>query len=363
MKNYLNGLGNNGWQPLQAIHNLWEMRSLWLGHTVAWTIIMLTVWIGTWIQYPEQSLWAVPFVVGFTGICWYGLFFICEVLLYRRRWYEALFIISVFVLMLVPFSFLILHRFLPAIGLSITEEWQKFDLAFTFRIWSRLKVFVLSSFLVVFLLRYRKTDSKLNAAVKEYDILKERSNELEYKALVNEVYPHFTFNMVNSIYADVQHLSKELAHVVGTTAELLRYCLTSSRGTVVIDRELHFLQRFIEMQQWRFRNQVHVSFKVIGSCSGQRVLPMAMIALVKNAYKHGYLNDPDSPLYIVVKLGEDRVSLICRNKVRQGDKKADSLGSGLKNIEKRLKFVFGERGNLTYHNNGTYFHVEMTIKQ
>ncbi len=111
--------------------------------------------------------------------------------------------------------------------------------------------------------------------------------ELQYlKAQMN---PHFLFNSINTIYFQIDKSNAAARDSLQKFSELLRYQLYECNEDVIaIEKEIVYLQSYIDLQQLRRQQHCHISFAVEEGAGGFSISPLLLIAFVENAFKHLY---------------------------------------------------------------------------
>lgn len=116
-------------------------------------------------------------------------------------------------------------------------------------------------------------------------------SELQILNLKNQIDPHFTFNILNSIGSMyVMETDKNRAYNLFVRySNLLRYSLKNSdRISVPIEEELSFVRNYIELEQSRSHPRFHWEIDVGEQVDLGRPIPRMIIhSFVENAIKHG----------------------------------------------------------------------------
>lgn len=196
----------------------------------------------------------------------------------------------------------------------------------------------------------------------------ERYNEQlksELSFLRSQISPHFIFNILNSIvYLIRTKADKQAEDVTIRLSSLMRYMLyDSDQQMVPLDRELAYLQNYVDLQRMRFEGDVSINFDVEGTVNGYLIEPMLLIPFVENAVKHGVslVNEP----LIEIKFSLDKGQLRFQVKNKIGglgdDSKDESSGIGLKNVSRRLDLLYPNLHSLQIHNEHGEFQVELKM--
>jgi two-component system, LytTR family, sensor kinase len=157
---------------------------------------------------------------------------------------------------------------------------------------------------------------------------------------------------------------KETAESVLILANIMRYALganTNADGKVNIIDELEHMKNVIEIDQRRHDHRLNIRYEEQIDDQSISILPLILITLVENAFKHGDLHDPDHPLVIRVATSVNELNFEIENKKGKGIKEL-SNGVGLQNIQQQLKLAYGSRSSFSIKENENSFAVYLNIK-
>ncbi|MFD2245323.1 sensor histidine kinase [Pontibacter ruber] len=188
--------------------------------------------------------------------------------------------------------------------------------------------------------------------------------EAEYAFLRAQINPHFLHNTLNFFYAKSLGHSEELSDGILTLCNIMRYSLESDEdenGTVLLMKEVEHLWNVIKINQLRFSNRLQIDFQIRGELEGVRIIPLVLITLVENAFKHGELSNKEYPIRFVLEVNEEDFTFSAFNKKRKGPKET-SHGIGLDNTRKRLAAAYPEKHTLTVQDEEDFYTISLSIK-
>jgi hypothetical protein len=169
-----------------------------------------------------------------------------------------------------------------------------------------------------------------------------------------EIQPHFLFNTLNAIAALIRRRSNERAldMLVGLS-ELMRYTVEGRTDPeVLLEAELDFVRRYVELQQARFDGRLTTAYRVDDDCRAWRVPAFLLQPIVENAVRHG-LARAGAPCHVeiqaaIVPSGGLRISVSDTGVgLRPGFDLDHDAHTGLRNIRDRLHRLYGTAAHLT----------------
>lgn len=188
--------------------------------------------------------------------------------------------------------------------------------------------------------------------------------EAELKFLKAQINPHFLFNALNNIYTLSYLDGKAAAPHILQLSGLMRYMLyESDEHLVPIEKELTYIEHYLELQQLKNGRSENVRWQVEGDTSGVLIAPLLLIPFFENAFKHGNATD-DVKGHIHGKLiiGKEKLLFHLENSKDPKHSRKDSVGGvGLENVQKRLQMLYRDRHTLTISDASTTFTVQLTL--
>lgn len=180
--------------------------------------------------------------------------------------------------------------------------------------------------------------------------------------LKSQINPHFLFNSLNFLYAQVYPYSERAAQGILLLSDTMRYALhEDSNGKVLLTQEVKHLHNYILLNQLRFNNSLRIDFEVLGSPHFLLIIPLVLITFVENCFKHGELADAAHPLVIRLTLVQNQLTFLTHNKKRHGPKEK-STGIGLANTRKRLALMYPGRHTLATTDDPDFYTCHLTLE-
>lgn len=166
---------------------------------------------------------------------------------------------------------------------------------------------------------------------------KKISIEAQFEALRNQINPHFLFNCFNVLSTLVYRDADTSAKFIGQLSNVYRYLLYNQEKKIVpLSDEVNFIQAYLYLLKIRFEENIIVDIDIDVANKNFYVAPAVLQMLIENAIKHNVISKK-KPLH--VKLHTNNFEIIVTNNVQEKEIKEPSTLVGLKNIQRRYKFL------------------------
>ena len=188
----------------------------------------------------------------------------------------------------------------------------------------------------------RLNDEKVRVAQ-----LSTQLSEAQLSALKMQLHPHFLFNTLNSI-ASLLHKDAETAHrMIARLSDFLRMTLKNSETqSVSLDKELEFLDTYLEIEKIRFQERLEVEMRIEPEALAAQVPNLILQPIVENAVRHGLANVASTGRLkisagrvdnrVFIQIEDNGPGLNGRRKRKTG-----GSGVGLANTRARLEQFYG----------------------
>lgn len=171
---------------------------------------------------------------------------------------------------------------------------------------------------------------------------------LQMKAIRNQLDPHFTLNMLNSIgglYETVKNRQKA-DYIFGKFARLIRdTVIISDKVSVTVSEEIEFVRNYIELERFRCDNRFDFRIDAEPTFDMNLEIPRMFIHIfAENAVKHGLKALPEGGMIKISLRKDGNDNLIEIENTCPGDMekvpKVDSTGKGLKIIDEMIDLFY-----------------------
>lgn len=182
-----------------------------------------------------------------------------------------------------------------------------------------------------------------NRAMAQTLSLKQRTVELQrendtarYMALQQQLNPHFLFNSLNTLVAEIEYNPAQAISFTRRLSEVYRYVLQAqNRLLVTLDEELRFAEAYLYLHRVRLGNCLDCRVEIPQEIKECRLPPLTLQLLIENVIKHNTITT-SHPLTILISANESWLSV--SNPIRP-KRNAVSGGLGLQNLSNRCRMM------------------------
>jgi two-component system, LytTR family, sensor kinase len=186
---------------------------------------------------------------------------------------------------------------------------------------------------------YRKLEERELKAAQ----LETRLAQAQLQVLKIQLQPHFLFNTLHAISALVQKDPDAADHTIALLSDLLRLTLeTGSEQEVSLQRELDFVERYLEIEQTRFGDRLTVRLEIADDVRDARVPSFVLQPLVENAIRHGIAPRSEGGcIEIIASRKDGELAMLVQDNGQGFAGTAIREGLGLRNTRARLEQLYG----------------------
>jgi len=187
-----------------------------------------------------------------------------------------------------------------------------------------------------------------------------QKRDLEYRMLQSQITPHFLYNTINSIkwMATLQG-ADGIVEMVTSLSRLLMTISKDIRKVVSLEDELTLLDDYLVIQKYRYGNSIVLTNEIEEVFNQTQIPRFSLQPLVENAIFHGIRPKGQGHIVLSAVYDDDDVLItvtddgvgISRELIHKFKEEApDSdtiLNLGLRNVDSRLRYAFGENYGLS----------------
>ena len=188
--------------------------------------------------------------------------------------------------------------------------------------------------------------------------LSEQLAKAQLSALRRQIEPHFLFNTLNSIAAQVRDGKNDSAvKMIAALSDVLRGVIADSiRQEVPLGNEVELLEKYLDIQKARFAERLQVDLQIPGDLSSAMVPGFILQPVVENAIQHGIAKRVRGG---ALRITATRVNgFVTLNVYNDGptlpaEWQEISSGVGLSNLRSRLRGLYGDAHRFSIKNMNT----------
>src|SRR5690606_6973802 len=187
----------------------------------------------------------------------------------------------------------------------------------------------------------------------------EQLHQMEVDYLRAQINPHFLFNTLSFINYSAKHSPDDADEAIVLLKEILDFITRgANQNRVTVEQELQQMEKLIRLNQLRFGNQLSFQIDKDIRSAHQSVIPMVLLTLVENIFKHGDFRNERQPVLIRIESDETRVRYFTRNLAVKSIA-MHTNGTGLANVALRLERTYPEKHRFEYTTKDNVFEVDL----
>ncbi|MEO6541619.1 MAG: histidine kinase [Ferruginibacter sp.] len=340
------------------MHNAAFFIKYKIHHLIIWMLVF-----GLWyfLRYEDYALEATAFKVTLVKVTDLALmvyltnYLLIPKLLYKSRyfWFGLSFIVMILVSSIIKMNILA----------YVLKSPQLLDMSGNLK--ARIYDNVIPHFFLVMagaafklMMDYTKMQQRMVEMAKE-------KAEAELNFLKSQINPHFLFNSLNSVYFLIEKNNTVAREALHKFSDMLRYQLYEMNdNTVSIEKEIQYLQDYIDLQKLRKDDHYSIEFTCPQDVKGFSIEPLLLIPFVENAFKHiSHYNDQLNFIKLQLSMAKHGFNFRIVNSKEPIEKITEKhSGIGLANVKRRLALLYPDKHILKISDGIDTFTVELSIK-
>ncbi len=182
------------------------------------------------------------------------------------------------------------------------------------------------------------------------------------QALQARIRPHFLFNSINAVLSLIRSDPKRAESALEDLAELFRSLMQDNRRLTTLAEEVALCRRYLELEQLRLGERLHVEWEVEDLPGEARVPLLLLQPLVENAIYHGI--EPGAgtgTVRIRIERRKDQLRLLLSNPYYPDYQHRAGNRMALANIRERLALHFDVEADLATEVVGDRFEIRIEL--
>lgn len=197
------------------------------------------------------------------------------------------------------------------------------------------------------LLSNRATEQTLKFQQQAASLQKE-NNAARYAALQSQLNPHFLFNSLNTLVAEIEYDPARAVSFTRNLSEVYRYVLqVQDRLLITLDEEVKFASAYLFLHEVRLGNCIVCRCDIPDNELEYRLPPLTLQLLIENIIKHNSIS-ATRPMEIGITASDGWLTVTNTLRPKKSDK---STGIGLENLTNRCRMTSGRGIEVTHTEN------------
>jgi sensor histidine kinase YesM len=187
----------------------------------------------------------------------------------------------------------------------------------------------------------------------------------EINYLRSQINPHFLFNTLNNLYGLALEKSDKAPEIIMRLSKIMDYMLYESEdATVYLKYDIENLRNYIEIERIRQGNNAVINFKQTGLLNSQKIVPLLLLPLVENGFKHGInkqIKNAFLDIHVFVAANSVKLSVTNNYKASLGIEADSRNGIGLNNLRRRLQLFYPNKHELITGEKESKYEAQLKI--
>lgn len=202
---------------------------------------------------------------------------------------------------------------------------------------------------------FRIMVERINELIHENYVKQLTIRDTEFKALQAQINPHFLYNTLESInWTAKLNNQTHISQMVEALGSLLRTSINLKEPLIPLSKELEIINHYVTIQKYRFEDRLDFQIEVPEKLLYCSIPKLSLQPLVENAINYGLEQMIDTCTIKIHAYVEKELLIITVEdngpgmeepfvaQLLSGHVKPKGSGLGLKNIEDRIKLLYGD---------------------
>ena len=202
--------------------------------------------------------------------------------------------------------------------------------------------------------------------------IEREKREQDFRLLQAQINPHFIYNTLDSVSCMALIAGcDDIASAMGALAAIMRYNLKEPDKLVPLSTEMETAKSYIRIQSVRCAGELSVTYDLAPESMACLMPKMSVETLIENAAVHVRTAPritvssrvrEDVLTIVVAGEGDDGdAALIMRHLAGEVQLATHSTGLGIRNVDQRVKLLFGAQYGLRYERDGNALKAILTL--
>ena len=197
---------------------------------------------------------------------------------------------------------------------------------------------------------------------------------LEIRSLQMQIHPHFMYNTLTALKFLIWKNEQEKASIGIESFIYLLQQTFNNKEFLTLKEEIQLTESYMQLMTIRYGDQIQTSLFIAEDCENYLVPKLIIQPIIENAYLHAFPEQQNGYIQIFANVSQERLKIeIIDNGVgfnqpiseHASDQSNHYSGIGLKNIDERIKLIYGAEFGLFTHsepNEGTMITLWLPLR-
>ncbi len=210
---------------------------------------------------------------------------------------------------------------------------------------------------ILYVYEYISNETRLIRQQKNLEI---ELNKTRLQILKSQLQPHFLFNALNSIVAEIDHSKEKAQEMLVNLSDILRATLNADfERPVTLEEEIITIRKFLAIEKVRYEEQLDYEINISAEAAKMKLPGLILQPLIENAIKHGFKGMQQS-LKIIIEADANREFISVKNNGAALNELTPQIG--LSNVSERMKIMTGSENSFEIYQDGVWVINKIRLK-
>ncbi|WP_010277923.1 sensor histidine kinase [Paenibacillus senegalensis] len=194
----------------------------------------------------------------------------------------------------------------------------------------------------------------------------------ELRVMEYQINPHFLYNTLDTIHwLALDSNQQQISRMVDGLSKLFRIILSKGKERITMQEEFEMIRIYLDIHKIRLGNRFDYNIQLDPAAADYTIGKLVLQPIVENAIMHGIrklrgkglisITGSKRDKYIELSVSDNGVGMDADTLEKQisllnsdllDERMLDSTGYGMKNVDSRMKMMFGDRYRMEVHSAG-----------
>ncbi len=191
-----------------------------------------------------------------------------------------------------------------------------------------------------------------------------KQQKMQLRGMSQQIRPHFILNALNVIYTYEEDEFPLVKKMVLYLTEYFRYIVNIRREYVELEREMHHVENYLNIQKERYLDKFFFFVEWESSTGKLLVPPIIIQTFAENCVKYGMNEEGQTQIFVLACIEDQKLKIMVADtgngfstdlmekveRYKETEEHQEGLGVGYENTIERLKIMYGKEADLKLRN-------------